>query len=186
MAKNERQGLTDTELCSMASRAKNCRWFRWMPGMADVKGRRVIAVDDDPEDYKRTVARNGDQWVDVTHEEYCTGPDLSDPATKGCISELVRGKVFVEQSASKERWIVTDGEAGLSLRFESHERALLCALEKGGPKLPTGPQSCPFCGSSAFVAVCEWRAESSEDKSNCVTLDEYQCRNEECGRSWWT
>jgi len=58
------------EQIALARRAVACRGWRWLPGMADCHGRRL---------------REGD-WLDPAAEF----PDLTDPATLGCLLALVR------------------------------------------------------------------------------------------------
>lgn len=58
------------EQIALARRAVACKGWRWMPGMADHWGRRL---------------REGD-WLDPA----AAFPDLTDPATLGCLLALVR------------------------------------------------------------------------------------------------
>ena len=58
------------DMLDLARRAVACKGWRWMPGMADCYGRRL---------------REGD-WLDPAAEF----PDLTDPATLGCLLALVR------------------------------------------------------------------------------------------------
>jgi len=58
------------ELEALARRAVACKGWRWMPGMADHWGQRL---------------REG-HWVDPA----AALPDLTDPATLGCLLALVR------------------------------------------------------------------------------------------------
>lgn len=73
----------------MARRAVACKHWRWMPGMRTSEGWRVIrgstesrcwAYDENPENWQ--VADN--------YIQDGTLPDLSDPATLGCLLALVR------------------------------------------------------------------------------------------------
>lgn len=83
--------MTD-ELIELGKRAVACKGFRWMPGMAtDSKFVRVVAVDSDTN--KPCGAENGATnddchavWLDGVH----LLPDLTDPATLGCLLALVR------------------------------------------------------------------------------------------------
>lgn len=58
------------EQIALAKRAVACKGWKWLPGMADCYGRRL---------------REGD-WLDPAAEF----PDLTDPATLGCLLALVR------------------------------------------------------------------------------------------------
>jgi hypothetical protein len=62
--------MSQEQMIELARRAVTCRGWRWMPGMADCYGRRL---------------REGD-WLDPAAEF----PDLTDPATLGCLLALVR------------------------------------------------------------------------------------------------
>jgi len=68
----------------LAYRAVECKHWRWMPGMLTTTRMRVIRVDDDGN-------------ADGFHDQACylwvikdALPDLEDPATLGCLLELVR------------------------------------------------------------------------------------------------
>ena len=49
------------------------------------------------------------------------------------------------------------------------------------------PKCCPCCGSTEFILCVEWFAHSMEpmDLHNTGILTEYQCRQDDCGKSWW-
>jgi len=73
----------------LGRRAVACKHFRWMPGMRTDEGWRVIrgskesrcwAYDENPENW---------EIADNRLEDYNL-PDLSDPATIGCLLALVR------------------------------------------------------------------------------------------------
>ena len=79
------------EQIALARRAIACKGWRWMPGMADCWGGRV---------------REGDGL-----DRSSAFPDLSDPATLGCMLALVRKAwrcptVYVRQSTTRR---VSDG-----------------------------------------------------------------------------
>ena len=73
------------EQTALARRAVACKGFRWLPGMLDPFGRRVMCVW--PDDL-------GIKWSHIP--ENCVVrdadalPDLSDAATLGCLLALVR------------------------------------------------------------------------------------------------
>jgi len=73
------------EQIALARRAVACKGWRWMPGMADHFGRRVMQVYPDELGFrwshllKNCVVRDADAL-----------PDLTDPATLGCLLALVR------------------------------------------------------------------------------------------------
>lgn len=76
--------MTD-EMLALARRAVSCKAWRWMPGMADQFGRRVMQVYPNELGFKwshlleNNVVRDADAL-----------PDLTDAATRGCVLALVR------------------------------------------------------------------------------------------------
>jgi hypothetical protein len=78
--------MTDLDL---ARRAVACRDWRWMPGMATTGNYRLTLASDDQQWFilcrpsgTSPVEREGDMGGNL--------PDLSDPATIGCLLQLVR------------------------------------------------------------------------------------------------
>jgi len=71
------------DMLDLARRAVACPKWRWMPGMADCYGRRL---------------REGD-WLDPAVEF----PDLTDPATLGCLLALVR-EAWGQEDMGTFRW----------------------------------------------------------------------------------
>ena len=79
--------MTD-DLIEISKRAVACKGWRWMPGM-------LAALDGIGGDYRARVCRvdNGLFWSDATPLPYALAsyvPDLTDPATLGCLLALVR------------------------------------------------------------------------------------------------
>ena len=79
--------MTD-DLIEISKRAVACRGWQWMPGM-------LAALDGIGGDYRARVCRadNGLFWSDATPLPYALAsyvPDLTDPATVGCLLALVR------------------------------------------------------------------------------------------------
>jgi hypothetical protein len=80
------------EMIALSRRAVACKGWRWMPGMrTDSKFARVVAVDSDTGAAcaSEEGATNDDchaVWLDSV----LVLPDLTDPATVGCLLDLVR------------------------------------------------------------------------------------------------
>jgi hypothetical protein len=73
----------------LARRAVAYKRWRWMPGMLDLDGYRVISVCTDPgepEPYCVVYAGGDSLYLG----DICSEPDLADPATLGCLLALVR------------------------------------------------------------------------------------------------
>ena len=69
----------------LGQRAIACKRWRWMPGMRSDKGLRIVRRDDDG----YVIGYYDNQWY---LSECVSGstPDLTDPATLGCLLALVR------------------------------------------------------------------------------------------------
>lgn len=76
--------MTTPELDAIARRAVVCPRWRWMPGMLAVSRGRII--DSDSDGYTVAYIRGGTVYVVAPDDT----PDLSDPATLGCLLALVR------------------------------------------------------------------------------------------------
>jgi hypothetical protein len=72
------------EQIALAKRAVACRGWRWMPGMLIHTGFRMVWVD---ETTFRSFEERGNEMYGSTD---CLLPDLTDPATLGCLLALVR------------------------------------------------------------------------------------------------
>ena len=77
--------MTDEEKIALSRRAVACKGWRWMPGMLTDEGRRVMRVW--PDDL-------GIKWSHLLDNRVVRDadalPDLTDPATLGCLVTLVR------------------------------------------------------------------------------------------------
>lgn len=80
--------MNSAALIAAAERLITLTGFRWMPGIRDIDGCRVLSVEED-----------GSVWVCGTHDghiidrvygEEMSLPDLTDPATLGCIERMVQ------------------------------------------------------------------------------------------------
>ena len=67
---------------NLARRAVACEGWRWMEGMSTTEGDIVVGVGDD------TITLRDDGVMHAEHSGVL--PDLNDPATLGCLLELVR------------------------------------------------------------------------------------------------
>ena len=126
------RAMTDAESNELARRAVACKGFRWrwMPGMLDVSGRRVLCVW--PDDL-------GIKWSHIP--ENCVVrdadalPDLTDAATLGCLLALVREAW--ESPKANVSWVTYDkcmvvfatGHAQKFLLASTEAEALVAALE---------------------------------------------------------
>jgi len=81
--------MTD-EQTALARRAVACRGFRWMPGMRTLNAMRVVHDPDLWPD--RPCALREGCWIDTAPPRPLNDdlPDLTDPATMGCLLALVR------------------------------------------------------------------------------------------------
>lgn len=74
------------DLIELGKRAAACKHWKWMPGMVDIYGSRFLNHD----------VGGGRWWIAWGEDGTCLDeardddtPDLSDPATLGCILHLV-------------------------------------------------------------------------------------------------
>ena len=124
--------MTDEQIAH-ARRAVACKGWRWMSGMATDEGHRVVLVDTDV------------VWMVYEGEGKCKPgcvedflPDLTDPATVGCLLALVREAWIaptVYARPTKTTWIVMRGSGkgfGKVSGAGSEAEALVLALE-GAP-----------------------------------------------------
>jgi hypothetical protein len=121
----------------LGKRALACRCWRWMSGMSTGNGGRVFAVDED-----------GSCRLDFGAEEvpfWCTPetmskmtPDLTDPATLGCLLALVReawGDSEMHMTLGAKGWVWLTGESRVYdvvmpiNAGETEAEALVAALE---------------------------------------------------------
>jgi len=113
------------DMLDLARRAVACKGWRWMPGMLAVE-RAVpgMALSSRP-------ARVDDYW----HEVGVWLPDLTDPATLGCLLALVRearGEPTYLPTCldvHDEAWVVNPPIPWRQTRYENYASALVAALE---------------------------------------------------------
>lgn len=120
----------------LARRAVACKAWRWMPGMRDCWGARVLDIGP-----SGLVDVTGPRLHGLVLASMLEAPDLEDPATLGCLLALVREAWGIDVD-SPLRLLVSDygsgccievGAWGEPLRFEldavSLAEALVAALE---------------------------------------------------------
>ena len=60
------------------------------------------------------------------------------------------------------------------------------SVTEDGEAVEGDPIACPFCSGNLVVFTAKWSGLSSDEyPSNKADLDEYQCRGDCCGRSFW-
>jgi len=122
----------------LARRAVACRGWRWMPGMLTLPWRDEFGDVSHPPWRLRT-----ENWMPFADGHRGAIPDLTDPATRGCLLELAREAwrdvglyVQGEYSNNAWRWRVRGGKhhgatfnTAVERWQESEELAIIAALE---------------------------------------------------------
>jgi hypothetical protein len=133
------------ELEALGRRAVACAGWRWMPGMLRTDGGRVVGSDGARLFIcQRTLSpdADGQMWPDLVLWPADDGaPDISDPATLGCLLALVEeaagGPAVVMHDADDGSWWLTRAVVGgvanplvaWLTTAPSRARALVAALE---------------------------------------------------------
>jgi hypothetical protein len=124
------------EQIALAKRAVACKGWRWMPGMrTDSKFARVVAADEDGAPCAAEEGATTDDCHAVWMDNVPVLPDLTDPATLGCVLALVR-KAWESPKANLS-WVTDDkcmvvfdtGHAQKFLLASTEAEALVAALE---------------------------------------------------------
>ena len=117
---------------ALSRRVVACKGWRWMPGMLTDEGRRVMQVWPD---------NLGIKWSHLLDNRVVRDadalPDLTDPATLGCLLALVReawGDPFLCPAADRETGWWLNGYAAVDYlqSYRTEAEALVAALE-GAP-----------------------------------------------------
>lgn len=130
----------------LARRAVACKGWRWMPGMRLECGDILIWSDED-----RWHCGNNETWTRWRHDRIGQAdrgslPDLSDPATLGCLVALVREAwgdpgFYAAQGSTKikgtdifgwDTFGYLHGKSCKGMLYRSEAEALVAALETGG------------------------------------------------------
>lgn len=116
----------------LARRAVACKGWRWMPGMLvhNADGPvRIDGGDSDPFIYGRC-QWSGERFQLSVRSGPC--PDLTDPATVGCLLALVREayrlRLWLASSRDGDMWYV-DAASGALAHGKTEGEALVTALE---------------------------------------------------------
>jgi hypothetical protein len=110
---------------ALARRAVACPRWRWMPGML---------VDSAGYVYRMTSESIADGCGAVDWQQKWMRPDLTDPATLGCLLALVREalgdpEVFARREIGGLGWVVIRSNSVRLIRGETEAEALVAALE---------------------------------------------------------
>ena len=91
--------MTDEQIV-LARRAVACNGWRWMPGMLTADGERVYTVREAP----RPALHVCGPYGEVIRPREACNPDLTDPATLGCLLALVR------EAWGQDTWVQHENE----------------------------------------------------------------------------
>lgn len=124
-------------MSDLARRAVSCRHWRWLPGMRRTDGSRMLCAGDDLDgDWQAWIYEDYDSCACKVRRYQARGdiPDLSDPATLGCLLALVREAyrcptLHAWYSRQLGCWVVSANGQEIGVQESSEARALVAALE---------------------------------------------------------
>ena len=125
--------MTESQI-ALSKRAIACKGWRLMPGMLTHDGRRVMQVWPDNLGIKWSHLLRGRARQMRARRDADALPDLTDPATVGCLLALVReawGDPFLCPAADRETGWWLNGYAAVDYlqSYRSEAEALVAALE---------------------------------------------------------
>ena len=128
------------DMLDLARRAVACKGWRWMPGMLTTQGERVVGESREAWGTRLWVSLLGaDSIGGVFVRSFCDSsgsclPDLTDPATLGCLLHLVREAwedehTHVYWSETLQEWILGFSHRAAMRHYDTEAEALVAALE---------------------------------------------------------
>ena len=128
---------------TLAERAVNSSGWRWVPGMLTKSGLRILSVGEDWDGlFVGAIGTNTSKahrgCADKCRPQDLDEPDLSDPATLGCLLALVReawsdDQIYfgssINSSHNSWSWVRRDGDERPLGRGATEAEALVAALE---------------------------------------------------------
>ena len=126
--------MIENNYIGLGKRAVACKSWRWMPGMLTTCDLRVVDGGDEyVVGHRSGPTKDGGGWYDG--EAAGLLPDLTDPATLGCLLALVRearGEPTYLPTCldvHDEAWVISPPIPWRQTRYESYASVLVTALE---------------------------------------------------------
>jgi len=118
------------DMLDLARRAVACPKWRWMPGMRTTEGIRIVH---DPSRFPGACALRDGGWTPRLLDPGAL-PDLTDPATLGCLLALVqkarREPTYLPTLVGiVDKWVISPPITWRQTRYDSYAAVLVAALE---------------------------------------------------------